>query len=161
MSTAAVYVGIAAAWVLAAALVIAAVVWVSRRRRGDARMSQQLAALQATVAELTAQLAELKAREPADAPMAAPDPAPGPADPVAVITRVPDSVDPELSTSRVASVTLAGPLLKAAAFSYGLRHALHEEQRMRISYAMRKELRRQRKLRRHRRAQSRSEGRVS
>ena len=54
----------------------------------------------------------------------------------------------EPSTARIASVTLGPPLVKIAAFSYGVRRALREEQRMRVSYAVRKELRRQRKLRR-------------
>ena len=57
----------------------------------------------------------------------------------------------DLTTARIASVTLGGPLIKVAAFSHGVRRALDEEQRMRISYAVRKELRRQRKLRRRRR----------
>jgi hypothetical protein len=60
-------------------------------------------------------------------------------------------VDDDLSTARIASVTLGGPLIKVAAFGHGVRHALDEEQRMRISYAVRKELRRQRKMRRRRR----------
>jgi hypothetical protein len=57
-----------------------------------------------------------------------------------------DGVEP--STARIASVTLGPPLLKVAAFTYGVRRALREEQRMRVSYAVRKELRRQTKLRR-------------
>jgi hypothetical protein len=47
-------------------------------------------------------------------------------------------------------VTFAGPLIKAAALSHGLQHALREESRMRIGYAVRRELKRQRKLRRRR-----------
>lgn len=61
-----------------------------------------------------------------------------------------DSAD--LTTARIAAVTLGGPLIKVAAFSHGIRHALEGERRMRISYAVRKELRRQRKIRRRRRA---------
>ncbi len=57
----------------------------------------------------------------------------------------------DLTTARIASVTMGRPLIKVAAFSHGVRRALDEEQRMRISYAVRKELRRQRKLRRRRR----------
>ncbi len=71
---------------------------------------------------------------------------------VSVITRVPEPED-DPTTARIASVALGGPLIKVAAFSYGVRHALDEEQRMRISYAVRMELRRQRKMRRRRRAQ--------
>jgi hypothetical protein len=61
-----------------------------------------------------------------------------------------DNVD--LNVSRVASVTLARPLIKVAAFSYGLRRAFDDERRFRIRYAMRLELTRQRKMRRRRRA---------
>jgi hypothetical protein len=75
---------------------------------------------------------------------------------VTVITDIssllPADRDP-LTTGRIASVTLGGPLLKVAAFSHGVRRALDEEQRMRISYAVRKELKRQRKMRRRRRAE--------
>ena len=51
-----------------------------------------------------------------------------------------------ISTSparRVASVTLARPLIKVAALSYGFRRALDDEQRFRMRYAMRQELKRQ------------------
>jgi hypothetical protein len=75
-----------------------------------------------------------------------------PADQVSVITRMPETED-DLTTVRIASVTLGPPLIKVAAFSHGIRRALDEEQRMRISYAIRKELRRQRKMRRRRRSQ--------
>ena len=71
--------------------------------------------------------------------------------PVPVITGLADEQPTdglEPSTARIASVTLGPPLVKIAAFSYGVRRALREEQRMRVSYAVRKELRRQRKLRR-------------
>jgi hypothetical protein len=64
----------------------------------------------------------------------------------------PPEVEPDLRVSRVASVTLAGPLIKVAAFSHGVRRALAEETRMRVAHAFRKELRRQRKLRRRRTA---------
>jgi hypothetical protein len=81
-------------------------------------------------------------------------------EPVAVITGMAaeQADDLDLSVSRVASVTLAGPLVKIAAFSHGLRRALDEESRMRISYAMRKELKRQRKLRRQRARHATSTG---
>jgi hypothetical protein len=67
----------------------------------------------------------------------------------------PADVDPDPSASRVASVTLAGPLIKVASFSHGVRRALAEESRMRVAYAFRKELRRQRKVRRKRAAAGR------
>ncbi len=75
-------------------------------------------------------------------------------EPVPVITGLTKdqpAVGAEPSAARIASVTLGPPLIKIAAFSYGVRRALSEEQRMRVSYAVRKELRRQHKLRRRRR----------
>jgi hypothetical protein len=72
---------------------------------------------------------------------------------VAVITAInDDGADLEITRARVASVTLARPLIKVAALSFGFRHALRDEQRFRIRYAMRQELRRQAKMRRRRRA---------
>jgi len=77
-------------------------------------------------------------------------------EPVSVITgmsRTDDTtVDGDVSASRVASVTLAGPLIKVAAFSHGVRRALDDEHRMRVAYAVRKELKQQRKMRRRRNA---------
>lgn len=76
-----------------------------------------------------------------------------------LITDKPADVEdaPPLGTSamtvaRVASVTLSEPLIKVAAFTHGVRRALDEEQRIRISATFRRELRRQRKLRRRQRA---------
>jgi outer membrane murein-binding lipoprotein Lpp len=66
-----------------------------------------------------------------------------------VITQLDDSQDPsQLTTAGVASVVLAKPLIKTAAFAYGVRRALDEEHRIRVAMAFRQELRRQRKLRR-------------
>ncbi len=64
----------------------------------------------------------------------------------------PDPRDLDLSVARVASVTLAEPLVKVSAFAHGVRHALDEEQRMRVSATFRRELRRQHKVRRRQRA---------
>jgi len=64
----------------------------------------------------------------------------------------PTEVEPDQGATRVASVTLSGPLIKVAAFSHGVRRALDEESRMRVAYAFRKELRRQRRVRRKRAA---------
>ncbi len=73
-------------------------------------------------------------------------------DDVRVITALSDQEqEPDLTTARVASVTLGGPLIKVAALSHGVRRALREEQRLRVAHAFRKELRRQRKLRRRQR----------
>ncbi len=72
---------------------------------------------------------------------------------ITVITHLDVDPGPTPTTARVASVALGGPLIKAAAFTHGVRHALREEQRMRIAHVVRKELRRQRKTRRRRRAE--------
>jgi hypothetical protein len=55
-----------------------------------------------------------------------------------------------VTNSRVASVTLGEPLIKLAALSHGVRRALDDEHRLRLRLVMRRELRRQRKLRRRR-----------
>jgi hypothetical protein len=74
-------------------------------------------------------------------------------DEVPVITAMAAAGDDlDLTARRVASVTLARPLIKVAALSYGLRRALDDENRFKIRYAMRQEFRRQRKMRRRRRA---------
>lgn len=70
--------------------------------------------------------------------------------PVPVITDLSDvrpSAAP-ITSGRIVSVTLAGPLIKIAALAAGLRRALDDEHRMRVSYAFRRELKRQRKVRR-------------
>jgi hypothetical protein len=71
---------------------------------------------------------------------------------VPVITAMPEADDADLTARRVVSVTLARPLIKVAALSYGIRRALDDENRFKVRYAMRRELRRQRKMRRRRRA---------
>lgn len=72
---------------------------------------------------------------------------------VPVITAISDPLDDvDLRTRRVASVTLARPLIKVAALSYGVRRALDDEHRLRVRLTMRRELKRQRKMRRRRRA---------
>jgi hypothetical protein len=74
-------------------------------------------------------------------------------DEVPVITAIDQRGDElDLSVGRVASVTLARPLIKVAAFSHGLRRALGDENRFRMRHAMRQEFKRQRKSRRRRRA---------
>jgi alkylation response protein AidB-like acyl-CoA dehydrogenase len=164
MSTAAAYLLVGASWVVTVAVVIALAVALSRHRKESERtsdelaaMQEQLAALRARVESLTTTVADL--RHLSESQRAIASSASDKSNGVPVITGMSEADDVDLSATRVASVTLSGPLIKAAAFSHGVRHALHEEQRMRISYAMRKELRRQRKMRRRRRAhRSRSEG---
>lgn len=74
--------------------------------------------------------------------------------PVTTITALSDAsaADVGVPVSRVASVTLATPLIKVAALSHGVRRALDDDSRMRIAHAMRRELKSQRKMRRRRRS---------
>lgn len=141
---------------LAAVLVTVAVVLVLGGR--TVLLGRQVRRLSREVEALRQRLAEnpLAARSPGIiAPGARRDLADGSryADADDIIRPVPigaGDVEPDLSDSRVASVTLAAPLIKVAALSHGVRRALSEENRMRAAYAFRKELRRQRRLRRKR-----------
>lgn len=54
----------------------------------------------------------------------------------------------EVSSRLVLSATVGEPLVKLAAFAYGVRHALTPENRNRIRFEMRREVRRARKERR-------------
>lgn len=54
----------------------------------------------------------------------------------------------EVSSRLVLSATVGEPLVKIAAFAYGVRHALTAENRNRIRFEMRREIRRARKARR-------------
>jgi hypothetical protein len=73
--------------------------------------------------------------------------------PVTLITDIARGVDQtEPTVARGVSVTLAALLIKVAALSHGLRYALRDDSRMRIGYAVRRELKQQRKLRRRRSA---------
>src|SRR4051812_34930067 len=113
------------------------------RRTSQARIDELEADNRDTTQALELALA---AAAPADPPR---DDAAADAD-ISVITDISDRLrgvdgaegddDLDLTTARIASVTLGGPLIKVAAFSHGVRHALDEEQRMRISYVVRKEL---------------------
>jgi hypothetical protein len=90
-----------------------------------------------------------QARPPGEATQATGAAARPPVQDVSVITRLSDVTEPgDLTTGRVASVVLAAPLIKVAAFSAGLRRALDDEHRLRMRLAFRRELRRQRKARR-------------
>ncbi len=55
---------------------------------------------------------------------------------------------PKVSDRAVLSVTLGEPLVKVAAFGYGVRRALSAESRNRIAFEMRREVKRARKERR-------------
>ena len=60
----------------------------------------------------------------------------------------PHDVPAEVSSRLVLSATLGEPLVKVAAFAYGVRRALTPENRNRIRFEMRREIRRARKARR-------------
>jgi hypothetical protein len=112
---------------------------------------------------------ELQAVRPADTTRVSPDgasarsalavdevPAQRVAEPeVPVITAIVERdqfAELDLPITRIASITLARPLIKVVALAYGLRRALDDEHRFRVRYAMRQEFRRQRKMRRRRRS---------
>ncbi|MGI8702837.1 MAG: hypothetical protein ACR2JU_16835 [Nocardioidaceae bacterium] len=135
-----VLIALAAAVVLAVLAVLVATL-LSRVRRLDAELERLRAAAppqrQAAVGQPTAEPAAV-GRQPND-------------DAVAVITGVRADRQPDLpepSLGRVVSATMAEPMIRVAALSHGLRRALDEESRMRIAFAFRKELRRQRRLQR-------------
>ena len=120
------------------------------RRAGDedlARARADLAALQARVEELSAQLAHKDERS------AGRTPATGlllPSQDI-VITSAGERPRPDLPQvpeRAVLSVTVGTPLVKAAAFGHGLRRALSAESRNRIAFEMRREVKRARKARR-------------
>lgn len=127
------------------ALLVLAVLVVLLARRGTrdrAELESLLAAARRDADDLRRRLQELSARlELAPTPDTAdfvitsagqPEPAPGPA--------VPDRL--------VLSATVGEPLVKAAAFTYGVRRALSPASRNRIWFEMRREVRASRKRRR-------------
>jgi hypothetical protein len=93
-----------------------------------------------------------QARSPAHPPEIGYEAAPRTvAEEVPVITQLSETTDAlpsDLTAARVASVALGRPLIKAAAFAYGVRRALDQEHRIRMQVAFRSELRQQRKRRR-------------
>lgn len=124
----------------------AALVVVPSARRARARQDAALATaredvdiLRARVEELSAELASSRAATV------------GPAPTEYVITTAGDLSArnlPQVPERAVLSVTLGEPLVKLAAFGHGLRRALSAEARNRISFEMRREVKRARKARR-------------
>ncbi len=118
-----------------------------------ALLGYQVVSLRRQLADVSATVAELSLSPH-------PEPTPAVTRPVPVVadghlaepvTAIHSLARPDIElvpTSRVASVALGDPLIKVAAFGHGVRRALREEHRMRMAYLMRKELRRQQKLRR-------------
>jgi hypothetical protein len=118
-------------------------------RGARARERQALAAARADVEVLRAQVEELSSA------LAASQGAAAVVQPPAeyVITTAGDSgaaqTDlPQVADRAVLSVTLGEPLVKLAAFGYGLRKALSAESRNRIAFEIRRETKRVRKERR-------------
>lgn len=131
--------------VAAAALVASAVLLVALlRQRGRSR-----ADLEAVLAHARAETGELRRRLEALTERIE-RPAPGEAE--FVITSVGEAVpatEPlEVPDRLVLGATLGEPLVKAAAFTHGVRRALSAESRNRIRFAMRQEARRSRRERR-------------
>ena len=111
----------------------------AREAAADAAARTDVEVLRARVEELSAELAA------ASRPVADGDTG------EYVITTAghPERADlPQVPERAVLSVTLGEPLVKLAAFGYGLRRALSPESRNRIAFEMRREVRRARKARR-------------
>lgn len=120
------------------------------RRLGDEVAHLRAAAVDDTAVPVTATTSS--AADETAAPVVLPAMAPAPDDDVVPLITHPTDDGIDLRTTRIASITLGRPLIKAAALSHGVRRALSDEHRFRIRYEMRRELRRQRKLRRRRRS---------
>lgn len=114
-------------------------------RRARAREQDALATARADVDTLLARVDELSAELAASR-------APAPVEDGYLITTAGGPVDrsllPQVPERAVLSVTVGEPLVKLAAFGYGLRRALSAESRNRIAFEMRREARRARKARR-------------
>jgi hypothetical protein len=70
-------------------------------------------------------------------------------------TEQPSEAPAEITTAAFASLALGESLVKAVAFGYGVRRALSPENRNRIAFEMRREVRRSRKQRRRELKQAR------
>jgi hypothetical protein len=121
-----------------------------RGRRTEAREQAALASARADVEELRARLEELSSQLAASQEEASAVP---PKDEYLITTvgARSDESSGELSQvpdRAVLSVTLGEPLVKVAAFGFGLRRALSAESRNRITFEMRREVKRARKERR-------------
>jgi hypothetical protein len=118
-------------------------------RRADVREQAALASARADVAALSARLEELSAELAASRGAALPTP---PQVEYVITTAGDHSVEgedlPRVPDRAVLSATLGEPLVKLAAFGYGLRKALSGETRNRIAFEMRREVKRTRKERR-------------
>lgn len=144
---------IAAAGGAVVALLVVALVGVLRRRnRSRADLEAMLAAAQRESDDLRARLEELSARHPE---IVSPTAANAPAYLITdagsgTAVDVPGVEAIAVPDRLVLSATLGAPLVKVAAFGHGLRRALNPENRNRIRFEMRREVRAARKRRRQR-----------
>ncbi|RZI87620.1 MAG: hypothetical protein EOO67_14120 [Microbacterium sp.] len=133
----------------AAALLLVALVAVLRRRnRSRADLEEMLAAAQRESDDLRARLEELTAQFPAQAgalPAEAATYVITDAGQTSATRAVEDQV--QVPDRLVLSATVGKPLVKAAAFGHGVRRALSPENRNRIWFEMRREVRAARKRR--------------
>jgi hypothetical protein len=138
-------VGIASlsAALVVAALVVALVVWLRR----DRRVREELAAARAEAAELRDRLTELE-RVATRQQRVTSIPAEFLITDAGTHRSGDEPIGAGVPDRLVLSATLGEPLVKAVAFSHGVRRALSAESRNRIRFAMRQELRRTRRRRR-------------
>lgn len=144
----------AAAVLVAAGLVVVLLVVLATRRR----LESALVSSRADVDALREQLAELASRVSADS-----EPEPGPDDSRRgyLITTLPDGGRPHstvavrhpeavgrLTAGEFAGVALGESLVRVLSLGYGVRRALSAENRSRIRFEMRREVKRSRKQRR-------------
>lgn len=114
-------------------------------RRARAREREALTTARADVDALRAQVEELSSVLAVSQGAATVVPAPA----EYVITTAGENADlPQVPDRAVLSVTLGEPLVRLAAFGWGLRKALSAETRNRIAFEMRREVKRARKDRR-------------
>lgn len=133
--------GAAALLLVLACTALALLLGVRRRALASsaatARAGEEIAALRGLVEQLTEQLEQTRAAAPVGGEY--------------VITTAGEEPADDLPRSReriVLSASLGEPLVKAAAFGYGVRKALSSESRNRIAFEMRREVKRARKARR-------------
>jgi hypothetical protein len=153
-------VGVAVVLAVTVLVAVLSLVSASRARR---RLQDDLAATREELAAVQRRVEGLARKSPAtSAPQefvittAGPVDAPGEVEPAAPVTHE------QLTTRQFASVALGESLVTLASFGYGVRRALSPENRNRIAFEMRREVRRARKqrrrdlkeARRHLRAQS-------
>lgn len=136
--------------VVAALLAGALVVALLALHRRQHALARQIELLRGELAAASAH--EPAGPVPAERRTPVPAPLPGPVpEPVPVVTDLAGrSVPAARAASLRVSASVAEPLISVLAFVHGLRAIADEETRMRVGYAFRKELRHQRRLRRHR-----------